>query len=184
MTFKHLLSASCLALTLSLAACAPNDAAHTEAKKEAAVTMPKLGSFGVALENMDKSVKPGDDFFRYVNGTWLKNTEIPADKSNYGSFNVLGDLSNDRVKSIIEAAAAKNAPKGSEEQKIGDFYAAFMDQDAINAAGLEPIKADLKRISDVSSRAEAAALMGDPTMFLHEPKRARHAQSRLLFRRR
>jgi predicted metalloendopeptidase len=169
MTFKHLLSASCLALTLSLAACAPNDAAHTEAKKEAAVTMPKLGSFGVALENMDKSVKPGDDFFRYVNGTWLKNTEIPADKSNYGSFNVLGDLSNDRVKSIIEAAAAKNAPKGSEEQKIGDFYAAFMDQDAINAAGLEPIKADLKRISDVSSRAEAAALMGDPTMSLRAP---------------
>ncbi len=174
MTFKHLLGASCLALTLSLAACAPSETSKTETAetkttKTAAVKTPKLGSFGVALENMDTSVKPGDDFFRYVNGTWLKNTEIPADKSNYGSFNVLGDLSNDRVKAIIETAAAKNAPKGSEEQKIGDFYAAFMDQDAIEAAGLDSVKADLTRIADVSSRAEAAALMGDPTMSLRAP---------------
>ena len=168
MTIKYILSASCLALSLSLAACQPSG--DTAAKTEqAAKQSAKLGSFGIALENMDTSVKPGENFFQYVNGTWLANTEIPADKSNYGSFNILGDLSNDRVKGIIETAAAKKAAAGTEEQKIGDFYAAYMDVDAINAAGLAPVQADLKAIADVASREEAAALMGDPRMGIRAP---------------
>ncbi len=138
---------------------------------EMAAEQPKavLGSFGVVLENMDKTIKPGDNFFKYVNGTWLETTEIPADKSNYGSFSVLGDLSNERVKIIIEKAASQNAPKGSEEQKIGDFYRAFMDVDTIEAAGLSPVQDDLARINSVTSRAEAARLMGDPTLGLESP---------------
>jgi predicted metalloendopeptidase len=158
---KSCLGASVLALTLGLAACsrAPISDQAPIAKAEAV-----LGSYGIATQNMDMSVKPGDNFFKYVNGTWLKNTEIPADKSNYGSFNILGDLSNDRVKGIIEASSAKPAAKGSEEQKIGDFYAAFMDTDAINAAGLSPVKADLEKIAAASTHAEAAALMGNPEL--------------------
>lgn len=171
MTMKSILSASCLALTISLAACQPaaDKGTNTAPSTQAADKTAKLGSFGVALENIDTSVKPGDNFFKYVNGDWLKNTEIPADKSSYGSFTTLRDLSNDRVKGIIEAAAAKNAPAGSEEQKIGDFYAAFMDTDAIEAGGLTPVKADLKTIADVASREQAAALMGDPRMGIRAP---------------
>ncbi len=170
MTLKYILGASCLALTLSLAACQPSADSNTNAPaSQAAPQTAKLGSFGVALENMDKSVKPGDNFFQYVNGTWLDNTEIPADKSNYGSFNILADLSSERVRGIIEAASATSAPEGSEEQKIGDFYAAYMDVDAINAAGLAPIMGDLETIANTASRAEAAALMGDPRLGIRAP---------------
>jgi len=172
MTLKHLLAPSVMALSLSLAACnnsAIDAAKETTAKIEAVAAKPVLGSFGIATENMDKSVKPGDNFFKYVNGTWLKNTEIPADKSSYGAFTTLRDLSDERVKAIIEEAAAKDAPDGSEEQKIGDFYAAFMDMDKINAAGMAPIEADLAKIAAVSTKEEAATLMGDPSMGVRAP---------------
>ena len=170
MTLKYILGASGLALALSLAACQPSSDSNTNTStSQTAPQKAKLGSFGVALENMDKSVKPGDNFFQYVNGTWLDNTEIPADKSNYGSFNILADLSSERVKGIIEAASATQAPDGSEEQKIGDFYAAYMDVDAINAADLKPIQGDLEKIANIASRTEAAALMGDPRMGIRAP---------------
>jgi len=123
---------------------------------------PELGSFGVDLESIDASVKPGNNFFKYVNGTWLKNTEIPADKSRFGSFDFLRDRSDVNVKAIIEAAAAKQAVKGSEEQKIGDFYAAFLDTETIEKNGMAPIQADLARIAAVKTHAEIATLMGDP----------------------
>ena len=172
MTFKTLLAPSLLALSLSLAACnnAGTDAStETAAKAETVTTKPVLGSFGIATENIDKSVKPGDNFFKYVNGGWINSTEIPADKSSYGAFTKLRDLSDDRVKVIIEEAAAKNAAKGSEEQKIGDFYAAFMDMEAINTAGMEPIAADLAKIEAVSSKEDIASLMGDPSMGIRAP---------------
>ena len=131
---------------------------------EEAAAAPELGSFGVDLASIDSSVKPGDNFFKYVNGTWLKETEIPADKSRFGSFDLLRDRSDVNVKAIIEAAAAKQAEKGSEEQKIGDFYAAFLDTDTIEAKGMAPIQADLDRIAAVQSHDDVAKLMGDPTM--------------------
>jgi len=175
MTLKYLLAPSLVALTLSLAACnnAGTDSGNKDTAKVETVTAknakPVLGAYGIATDNMDTSVKPGDNFFKYVNGTWLKNTEIPADKSSYGSFTELRDLSDERVKVIIEEAAAKDAAPGSEEQKIGDFYAAFMDMDAINAAGLAPIAADLAKIDAVTSKEEVAALMGDPSMGIRAP---------------
>jgi len=172
MNLKYLMVPSILALTVSLAACnnASTDAGPKEVTKVAAIAAkPVLGTIGIATENMDKTVKPGDNFFKYMNGTWLKNTEIPADKSNYGGFSILADLSDERVKAIIEASADKDAADGSEEQKIGDFYASFMDTDAINAAGITPIKADLAKISAVSSHEDVAQLMGDPTMGIRAP---------------
>ncbi|WP_371396476.1 M13 family metallopeptidase [Fretibacter rubidus] len=175
MTFKSALmtrvfAPSLLGLTLALAGCnvtEPNS--DTNGSIAAPAQKPVLGSFGVELSNIDESVKPGDNFFKYVNGAWLENTEIPADKSRYGAFTQLRDLSDDRVKVIIEEAAAKDAPMGSEEQKIGDFYAAFMDTDAIEAAGLTPVKADIARIRAVSTHEDAAALMGDPSMSVRAP---------------
>lgn len=172
MTMKHFLAPSLLALTLSLAAC-NNAGTQTDAKDapkaEAVAAKAVLGSFGIATENMDLSVKPGDDFFAYVNGTWLKNTEIPADKSSYGAFTTLRDLSDARVKDIIEEASAKEAAPGSEEQKIGDFYAAFMDMDSINAAGMTPVAEDLAKINAVTTKEDVARLMGDPSMGIRAP---------------
>ena len=169
MIMKHFLAPSLLALSLALVSCADNKPPKGTSQAAAIDIAPTLGSFGVALDNMDKTVKPGDNFFNYVNGTWLKNTEIPADKSNYGSFNILADLSNERVKAIIEEASAKNAAKGTEEQKIGDFYAAFMDVEAIEAAGLAPVQADIDRIRSVKDHKAAAALMGNPEMGIRAP---------------
>ncbi len=171
MKIRHLIVPSLLAL--SLAACkqgtetttsdTKTQVEKTDAKK-AVSTKPDLGTFGIELANMDKSVKPGDNFFKYVNGTWLKNTEMPADKSRFGSFDFLRDRSDTNVKAIIEAAAAKKAAKGTEEQKIGDFYAAFMDRDTIESKGLAPIQGDLDRIAGAKTHADIAAMMGDPTL--------------------
>jgi len=130
---------------------------------------PELGTFGIAVADMDKSVKPGDNFFEYVNGYWLKNTEIPADKSRFGSFDSLRDRSDDNVKVIIEAASAKKAAKGSEEQKIGDFYAAFMDEKAIEIGGLAVVADDVNGIQAAENHAEIAAIMGDPKMSANSP---------------
>lgn len=176
MKLKHLLVPSLMVLALT--ACKDtitssekpsSEVTESDMQAVAVAQTPVLGRFGVATENMDLSVKPGDDFFRYVNGKWLDETVIPEDKSNYGAFTVLSDLSNERVKGIIEKAAAMDAKAGSEEQKIGDFYTAFMNVEAIEAAGLAPVKADLARINAVKTREEAARLMGDPTLGLESP---------------
>jgi len=167
MTLKNLIVPSLLAL--SLAACENNETKTADTGSDVNVEKvdakeAALGTFGVDLAAMDKSVKPGDSFYGYVNGGWLSSTEIPADKSSYGAFTILRDLSDERVRTIIEAAAAKNAPKGSEEQKIGDFYASFMDMDAIEAAGLDSIQADLAGIKAVKTHEDVARLMGDPAL--------------------
>jgi len=163
-------------MVLALAACsgeetatkAADTASKTTAAASKAVKKAKskatLGSFGIDLDNIDESVKPGDNFFKYVNGLWIENTEIPADRSRFGGFGILRDLSEDRVKVIIEEAAAKNAPAGSDEQKVGDFYASFMDMDAIEAAGLKPVQADLGAIATASSHEDIARMMSDPAL--------------------
>jgi putative endopeptidase len=110
---------------------------------------------------MDRSVAPGDDFGQYANGTYLKNLVIPADKSNYGMFTKLRDLSQERTRLIVEAAAArKDAEPGSEAQKVGDFYASFLDEASIEAKGLAPLKPHLDAIAAINSRAELARVMG------------------------
>ena len=91
----------------------------------AAATTPKLGTFGVETANMDKAVAPGDDFYQFVNGTWQAKTEIPADRSSWGGFAILRDLSDQRTRAVIEdAAKAQNAP-GSVGEKIGVTYASL-----------------------------------------------------------
>lgn len=109
---------------------------------------------GITFENMDNTVHPGDDFFEYVNGIWLKNTEIPADKSRFGSFNVLRDNAEADVRTIIEEASASNAPLGSSEQKVGDLFKSYMDMETRNALGIAPLAsrfAQIDAISDLNS---------------------------------
>src|SRR3972149_3523654 len=99
---------------------------------------------GVDRAGMDTTVKPGDNFFLYANGGWLKKTEIPASEGAWGAFSVLRDQNQDKLKTILTEAAAKtNSEKGSSEQMIGDFYFAAMDTVKIDADGLNPLKEGL-----------------------------------------
>ena len=101
--------------------------------------------------NMDLSVKPGDDFYRYASGTWIKNNPVPAKETRWGSFNVLRDFNINAVKDLLhEASMKKNAPAGSIEKRVGDFYAAGMDSLTIEKLGYTPIKEDLARINKIS----------------------------------
>ena len=169
---KTLLCAS--ALALALAACSDAaDTAETQAPETIAVadttdTSPRLGAFGIATENMDTSVDPGDNFYEYVNGTWLANTEIPGDRSRYGAFTVLADEAEANVREIIEAAATKDNPS-ADEKRIGDLFAAFTDTDTIEARGLEPVAADLAAIREADSRDDILRLMSQPELGLDAP---------------
>ncbi|PWG80710.1 M13 family metallopeptidase [Pararcticibacter amylolyticus] len=102
--------------------------------------------------NMDLSVKPGDDFYTYASGTWIKNNPVPAKETRWGSFNVLRDFNINAVRSILEEAEKNTgAPAGSVEKRVGDFYTAGMDSMRIEKLGFTPIKADLTRIGKINS---------------------------------
>jgi putative endopeptidase len=115
---------------------------------------------GVLAQNMDRNVRPQDDFYRFVNGQWLTVTEIPADRSNYGAFSLLQDGAEESLHRILEEAAAAKAEPGSDTQRIGDFYAAFMDEAAIEAKGLAPLADELARIEKLSSKQALAEYIG------------------------
>ena len=115
---------------------------------------------GLDLAGMDLSVKPGDNFFYYANGTWIKNTPIPPDRSSYGAGSILVELTDRRVADLIQAAAGANAPAGSNLRKIGDYYTSFMDTTAIDAAGLEPIQPLLDSIAAIVDRKDLARALG------------------------
>ena len=102
--------------------------------------------------DMDISVKPGDDFYQYASGTWIKNNPVPAKETRWGSFNKLRDFNINAVKTLVTTAAAnKKAAPGSVEKRVGDFYASGMDSIAIEKAGATPIKADLEKINAVKT---------------------------------
>ena len=103
--------------------------------------------------NMDQSVKPGDNFYLYANGGWLKKNPVPASKTRWGSFDALRQTSLDRLKLLCESAAA-NTSKNSIYQLVGDFYASSMDSDAIEKLGYTPIKAELERLNGIASTQE------------------------------
>lgn len=122
-----------------------------------------LGTWGIDLSGMDTSVKPGDDFFLYMNGSWLKNAKIPADRSSTGSFQNLQILSENRMKDIVTDLQSKPYDKLSpEEKKIIDLYEAFVDTNTIEKNGLEPAKKDLQWIASLKNHSEIAAAMGNP----------------------
>jgi putative endopeptidase len=112
---------------------------------------PQLGTYGFDAAGMDKQVAPGDSFFGHANGNWARTTKIPDDKSNYGMFTALADLSEQRTREIIENAAATSGAPGSEEQQVGDYYKSFMDEAAIEAAGTTPIKPELDAINAIKN---------------------------------
>ncbi|WP_416382294.1 M13 family metallopeptidase [Nocardia transvalensis] len=115
---------------------------------------------GIELTYRDDAVRVQDDLFAHVNGKWLDSYEIPADRAVDGAFRKLYDQAELDVKTIIQEAAAADAAPGSDERKIGDLYASFMDEAAVEAAGLAPIAEELAAVRAVRDRGEFAALLG------------------------
>ena len=136
--------ACCFACTSPPAApLAPSSSA--QAAERTAPPKPQFGSWGFDTDGMDRSVAPGSSFYRYANGQWLATTPIPPDKSNYGLFTALSDLSDARTREIIEGA--QGAP-GSEERKIADLYRSSLDEAGIEAEGLAPLQGGLDAIAN------------------------------------
>jgi predicted metalloendopeptidase len=104
---------------------------------------------GIDVAGMDRAVAPGDDFFRFANGAWLRETEIPADRGGYGTGSIVTELTSARTVELIQSAA-KGAEAGSEARKVGDYYASFMDEAAIEAKGLKPIQPVLDAIAAIA----------------------------------
>lgn len=114
---------------------------------------------GIDKSNISQTIKPGQDFYQYVNDGWLKSTQIPADKSNFGAFSILDDNTLAAVRGIIEEAAGdKQATAGSDRQKVGDFYRTYMDVAGRNKAGIEPIRGMLDAVAAVKDKHEIMPL--------------------------
>ena len=115
---------------------------------------------GLDLAGMDPAVAPGDDFFAYANGGWVKRTTIPADRGAFGVGQEVADLTDQRTAGLIKAMAMAKAPLGSEARKIGDYFASFMDANTIEAKGLAPIKPIFEAIQAIQNRQELASYLG------------------------
>lgn len=145
MTAKIFLTAACVTL---LAGCSAQTATTSTSMKS-----------GLLVANFDKTVRPQDDFYRFVNGAWMTKTEIPSDRSNYGMFGMLDELSEQRVHEIAEAAAAAKNADG-DTQRVGDFYASFMDESAAESLGLKPLAGELARIDSIRTPRDLSVVIG------------------------
>ncbi len=125
------------------------------------VDAPKYGEWGFDLAGRDTSVKPGDDFFRYANGSAYDAIVIPSDRTSYGSFNLLRELSDNRVKVMIDTMVARNdLVAGSDEQKIADAYRSYMDTDRLEQLDAQPFQPYLAAIRAADTHDKMAAYMG------------------------
>jgi putative endopeptidase len=130
--------------------------------KAGALDAPKFGTWGVDLSARDMSVKPGDDFYNYAQGAALAKLQIPADRSSYGAFDALRELSDARTHAVLEKAAADTAATG-DEAKTGSFYRAFMDEGRIEQLDAAPLQPDLAKIKAATTREALAQVMGSAT---------------------
>ena len=128
----------CAALVLAVFSCEQKESA------------PEFWS-GLYPEHMDSTVRPGDNFFAYINGGWIKNTEIPADKSSYGIGYILHEKSQDDVKAIIEESSEGDFAFGTDEQKVGDLYASYMNMEKRNELGITPLNEDFAMIDGIQN---------------------------------
>ena len=120
---------------------------------------PRMGPWGFDMSGRDTSVAPSKDFFDYANGTYLNKLEIPADRSRYGAFDALQELSQSRMRAVAEKSAANTKATG-DEAKLGAFYRSFMDEKAVDALGAKPLATYLAAIRAVKTHDEMAGLMG------------------------
>jgi len=146
----------------------------------ALIAAPQMNS-GIDLAGMDHTVKPGDDFFSYANGTWVKHTDIPADRSSTGPTEELEELTEQRTADLIRNMARTNPAAGSSERKIADYYAAFMDEAAIEKHGLAPLKAELEQIDAIKTRDDLARVLGSEQRADVDPVNATRFHTENLF---
>lgn len=157
---KVTLSAASIALALGLVGCGDKQE-QVKTPEPTAQTSPveQLNS-GIELTNMDKSVRAQDDFYYHVNGQWLETTQIPGDKSNYGSFTQLYDDSQEAMKKVLEKAAAnKNVKPGSDESKLAAFYNSYMNEAQREELGIKPLSPILTNIDAVNAKSDLVSLM-------------------------
>ncbi|WP_295167243.1 M13-type metalloendopeptidase [uncultured Brevundimonas sp.] len=155
---------ACIVVALTGGAASAQDASAQNASDQhshgmAGAAHSPFGAWGFDLAGRDTSVKPGDDFNEYANGTYLRTTEIPADKSRFGPFDVLYENAQSQLKSIIETSAAN--PANENARKVGALYASFMDEAKIEQLGATPLAADLAAVKAVTDHAGMARLMGE-----------------------
>jgi endothelin-converting enzyme/putative endopeptidase len=115
---------------------------------------------GISIGNMEPAVKPGNDFYLYANGAWVARTKIPSDRAVISVFSTLLEQSRKNVAAVVKQAAQSSAPAGSEERKIADLYASYMNVKAINSLGLKPLQPELSKVKAIRNKRELAAMMG------------------------
>lgn len=161
------------AVALIAASCGPREKAQSGPEDSVASSnKPELGEFGVETGNIDASVKPGDNFYLYANGAWLKTFKIPDEYSSYGSFTELAERSENRVRDIVDEAIKANAAPGTTTQKVADLYSSYLDVGAIEAKGLTPLADDLAAIEAVRDHDALARLLMKPGFRAASPVRA------------
>ena len=163
-----------LASALAVSGC--NTSTKNQGQAQAAGT-----ESGIDLAAIDKSVKPGDDFDKYANGTWEKTAEIPADKSNIGVFSIINDRAQERKAELIDGIVKSNPAAGSDDGRIANFYKAYMDTGAIEKRGLSPIKPDLDRIQGIADKGALAEAIGRSLRADEDPLNATNLHTENLF---
>ncbi|MEQ1490861.1 MAG: M13 family metallopeptidase N-terminal domain-containing protein, partial [Terricaulis sp.] len=128
-----------------------------------------IGAFGIDLASRDMSVKPGDDFFQHMNGTWFANNQIPDDRTTWGTNAILQEKAERDVRVIIEEAALAGGAPGSNAQKIADYYNAYLNQDAIDARGLAPLQPVLVEIAALRTHEDVIRLTSRPDVGISMP---------------
>ena len=136
---------------------------------------------GLNLAAMDKAVKPGDDFYAYANGNWMKSAEIPADRSSVGGFYIADQQREKNVRELIDGILKSDPAAGSDEARIRDYYNAYLNTDAIDKAGMAPAKADLDRIAGITDKRALSAAIGSSLRADVDPLNATNFQTDNLF---
>jgi putative endopeptidase len=151
----------CLDETCSLQAVFETaDSATAGGSATTSVAAKRMGTWGIDTAGMDRTAKPGADFFAYVNGNWAATTQIPGDRSSYGAFASLRDLSEARVRQLVEGYALGNPATDGDQAKVAAIYRGFMDEAAIEKLGAKPLQPYLKAIGKAKNKEALAALMG------------------------
>jgi putative endopeptidase len=160
MRLRQLLFAAVLALPTAYPSA---HATSQNATPERLNSAPALGTFGIDTTLMDRSVKPGEDFYRYVNGKWLDTTAIPDDKSRFGSFVVLRDQSEADVR-VLLGELVETPPTDPTLKKVADLYVTWMDKETLEKRGIAPLQPDLDRIAAIKTPTDLMTLLGDINM--------------------
>ena len=151
-------SLGAIALTLLLVACGQDS---TPTQTAVVADVPPQKHSGLLLKNMDLAVRPGDDFNAYVNGTWMKTNEIPADRASNSVGLIVHEQATANVKTIIEEASEGDYPPGSDEQKVGALYSSYMDMDTRNSLGITPLDREFAKVQALENHKQLAVYFAE-----------------------